>query len=82
MSLNGLFPLLHSAYRKNLSTETTALLKVKTDVLMNMNKTNVSLLVLLDLSAAFNTADHEILLHRLLTEFGSFRFVSITASFG
>ena len=70
MSSNGLFPLLQSAYRKNHSTETAQLLKVKNDLLMNMNKGHVSLFVLLDLSAAFDTVDHEILIHRLQTEFG------------
>lgn len=69
MSSNGIFPLLQSACRKNHSTE-TALLKVSNDLLMDMNKGYVSLLVLLDLSAAFDTLDHEILPHRLQTEFG------------
>ena len=69
MSSNCLFPLLQPAYRKNHSTE-TALLKVNNDLFMNVNKGHVSLLVLLDLSAACDTVDHEILIQRLLTEFG------------
>ena len=49
MTENKLYPLLQSAYhRKNKSTE-TALLKVKNDLLLNMDKGHVSLLVLLDL---------------------------------
>ena len=51
-------------YRANHSTE-TALLKVKNDILLNMNKQHVILLVLLDLSAAFDTVGHEILLRAL-----------------
>ena len=58
---NDLFPCLQSAYRQNHSTE-TALIKVKNDLLMNMDKGHVTLLVLLDLSAAFDTVDNGILL--------------------
>ena len=47
----------------------TALLKVKIDILLNMNKQQVTLLVLLDLSAAFDTVDHNILI-RALTKLG------------
>ena len=53
-----------SAYRGNHSTE-TALLKVKNDILLNMNKQHVTLLVLLDLSAVFDTVDHVIILRAL-----------------
>ena len=64
MSANGLYPIAQSAYRANHSTE-MALLKVKNDILLNMNKQHVTLLVLLDLSAAFDTVDHVILLRAL-----------------
>ncbi|XP_078372669.1 uncharacterized protein LOC144656313 [Oculina patagonica] len=65
----SLYPALQSAYRKYHSTE-TALLKVQNDILMNMNRQHVTLLVLLDLSAAFDTVDHKILLHRLQSSLG------------
>ena len=54
LSLHELYPKLQSAYRKYHSTE-TALLKVTNDILVNMNGQCASLLVLLDLSAAFDT---------------------------
>ena len=66
---NELFPELQSVYRKSHSTE-TALVKIVNDILLDMNRQRVSLLVLLDLSAAFDTVDHTILLRRLETSFG------------
>ena len=69
MTGKELFPVLQSAYRKFHSTE-TALLRVVNDILFNMNRKHISLLVLLDLSAAFDTVDHNILLLRLETSFG------------
>ena len=56
---HALYPLLQSAYRKSHSTE-TALIKVQNDILMNMDHQQVTLLVLLDLSAAFDTIDHQV----------------------
>src|ERR1700722_12547913 len=53
-----------SAYRPHHSTE-TALLRVQNDILIGIDKKEVTLLVLLDLSAAFDTVDHTILLNRL-----------------
>ena len=66
---HNLIPELQSAYRKRYSTE-TALLKVQNDILLNMDRQHVTLLVLLDLSAAFDTVNHDILLRRLKTTFG------------
>ncbi|CAB4040056.1 Hypothetical predicted protein, partial [Paramuricea clavata] len=65
----GLYPVLQSAYRKGHSTE-TILLKIQNDILLNMDKQNVTLLVFLDLSAAFDTVDHDILISRLQSSFG------------
>ena len=55
-----------SAYRKLHSTE-TALLQIHNDLSLAMNRQQVSALVLLDLSAAFDTIDHNILTNRLKT---------------
>ncbi len=69
LNTQRLYPKGQSAYRKCHSTE-TALLRVTNDIMMNMNRQHVTLLVLLDLSSAFNTVDHDILLRRLNHEFG------------
>ena len=69
VSANNLYPSLQSSYRKGHSTKTT-LLKIVNDILLNMNKQNVTLVFLLDLSAAFDTVDHDILIQRLTTKFG------------
>ena len=58
VTANKLYPLLQSAYLKSQSTE-TALLKVKNDLILAMNKGQVTLLVLLDLNAAFDTVNHD-----------------------
>ena len=55
-----------SAYKKNHSCE-TALLEVFNQILNNMDGQNVTLLTLLDLSAAFDTVPHQRFLERLET---------------
>ena len=69
LSRSGLYLLLQSAYRAGHSTE-TALLKVQNDILLAMDRQHVTLLVLLDLSAALNTVDHQVLLRRLEVTYG------------
>ena len=61
---NELNELYQSAYKKFHSTE-TALLKVFNDIACKLDDKKVVLLSLLDLSAAFDTIDHTILLNRL-----------------
>ena len=60
---------LQSAYTKFHSVE-TALVKVQNDIMLAVDSKRAVLLVLLDLSAAFDTVDHNILLHRLQYNFG------------
>ncbi len=60
---------LQSAYRQSHSTE-TALIYVVNDLLLCLDRKQSVLLVLLDLSAAFDTVDHAALLDRLTTRIG------------
>ena len=69
MTTNDLHMPLQSSYKQNHNTE-SALLKVKNDILLNMEAQKVTLLVLLDLSAAFDTVRHDTLLNRLKSRFG------------
>src|SRR6218665_1365716 len=64
LSSAGLLPVHQSAYRKCHSTE-TALLKVVTDLTEAIDAGDHALLGLLDLSAAFDTVDHDVLAARL-----------------
>jgi len=69
LSNNNLLNLFQSAYTKHHSTEST-LLSVHDHIIKSMSQQQVTALCLLDLSAAFDTIDHSILLHRLSSWFG------------
>jgi hypothetical protein len=60
---------MQSAYRKQHSTE-TALLKIMDDLYRIVDNRMAAVLIGLDLSAAFDTIDHGILIQRLKSRFG------------
>ena len=60
---------LQSAYKFGNSTE-TALLYIQNDILSAQDRGELNVLLLLDLSAAFDTIDHDLLLSRLTEWFG------------
>jgi hypothetical protein len=69
LTRNNLLNSFQSAYTKFHSTEST-LLAVHDHIIQSMSLQKVTALCLLDLSAAFDTIDHSILLHRLSSWFG------------
>ena len=58
-----------SAYRKFHSVE-TALIRIQNDLLLSLERKQISALVLLDMSAAFDTVNYNILVDRLSLNFG------------
>ena len=66
---NHLYEPLQSAYKPFHSCE-TALVRVHNDVMRAIDNRQCVILLLLDLSAAFDTVAHEILLNRLNSKFG------------
>ena len=69
LSENDLYPTCQSAYRKNHSCE-SALLKVVNDIQSEIANKKMVALITLDLSSAFDTIDHDLLLHKLEKDFG------------
>ena len=66
---NALQDIYQSAYRPYHSTE-TALIKVQSDIAEALDQGSTAVLIMLDLSAAFDTIDHEILVSRFEQSFG------------
>lgn len=66
---NHLLPKNQSAYRRYHSCE-TALLRLVSDLLDGLGNQEVSALISLDLSAAFDTVDHDILVQVLQSQYG------------
>ena len=66
---NDLLDRNQSAYRPHHSTE-TALVLVQNDILKALDRRHGVILILLDMSAAFDTVDHDVLVTRLVQRFG------------
>ena len=64
-----LYPDYQSAYRQHFSCD-TALIKIVNDILWSMEEQKVTALAAIDISAAFDTVDHAILLDVLRIKFG------------
>ena len=69
IDINGLCEMFQSVYRTNHSTG-TALIRVYNDIALPIDSRKSVVLVLLDLSAAFDIVDHFFLLSRLSARFG------------
>ena len=66
---HNLLPDYQSAYREHRSCK-TVLIKLTNALLWSMERKNVTVLIALDLSVAFNTVDHSVLLATLQSNFG------------
>ena len=69
MTDNNLHEYLQSAYKPGHSTE-TALVKVQNDILTSIDQHGIVILILLDLSVAFDTIDHDVLFSRMESTLG------------
>ena len=69
LDTHRLLPATQSGFRRGHSTE-TATTRALSDLLDSVDRDDTAAPVLLDLTAAFDTVDHEILLKRLRVTFG------------
>ncbi|XP_063695378.1 uncharacterized protein LOC134826809 [Bolinopsis microptera] len=71
VKLADIVPLLkkQSAYKKTFSTE-TLLIRIWNDLLVASDEKSATVVMMLDLSAAFDTVDHDVLLNILMKEIG------------
>ncbi|KAL5260539.1 hypothetical protein ACHWQZ_G010621, partial [Mnemiopsis leidyi] len=69
LSKNNLHCPEQSAYKKNFSTE-TLLVRIWNDLLVASDEKSATVVMMLDLSAAFDTVDHDLLLNILMKEIG------------
>ena len=69
MTNNNLHEYLQSAYKPGHSIK-TALVKVQNDILTSIEQHGIVMLTLLDLSAAFDTIDHDVLFSRMESTLG------------
>ena len=67
--------------RKKQHTCETALLRAQNDILKSIDNKQCVVLLLVDLSAAFDIVNHEILLHRLRSRFVANKFKSKLKTF-
>lgn len=74
LEINDIFDKYQSGFRKKHSAE-TALVKVSSDILMSADSGKHTVLVLLDLTSAFDTIDHNIMLNKLQDLLGISRSV-------
>ena len=69
LDANHLLPQCQSGFRKGHSTE-SLLLRLLSDIYCAIDRSQLTLLALFDVSAAFDSVDHDILLRRLSLTFG------------
>ena len=69
LNIHYMYMILQSTYQKDPSTE-TAITKIHHDIITSLDEGRCTVLASLDMSAAFDIVDHDILLHRSYTYYG------------